>query len=330
MKTVEYGEMTLLDLEPTPQNFSEELGRGLRKRPKQISCKFFYDAAGSRLFDRICARPEYYPTRTEFKILRQNIREIAACLGPRSFLVELGSGSSTKTRVLLDRLEEPAIYMPVDISRAHLIKSSQALTKAYPGLQIVPVCADYTQDLPLDFGQWQAERRTLFFPGSTIGNFEPEAAGEFLGGIAAQCQIGDGLLIGVDLKKDPVVLHRAYNDSQGVTAAFNLNLLARANRELRCNFDLDQFAHHAFYNEAHGRVEMHLVSRKAQEVRLGRETIAFARGEHVVTEYSYKYTVEEFEELAYRAGYELLASWCDPQRLFSVHYFAVRSVSRLS
>lgn len=319
------GGIVLSDFEPAPERFKEEFIGGLKRQPKAVPCKFLYDEQGSRLFDQICELDEYYPTRTEISILRDKVGEVAALCGPRCLLVELGSGRSHKTRLLLEHLEEPVAYVPIDISRPHLLQASQALKSDYYPLEILPVCADYNQPLALPSPGKPPERRILFFPGSTIGNFEPWEAMTFLRSIAGWCAAGDGLLIGVDLEKEPEILRRAYNDAKGVTAAFNLNLLERANSELGANFVPEQFAHRAIYDEARGRIEMRLVSRARQRVRVAGEQIAFDRGEHIRTEYSYKYRPETFCKLASLAGWECWRTWTDERRWFSVHYLRLDS-----
>jgi dimethylhistidine N-methyltransferase len=313
----------LHDYAPTPDSFLEELVCGLSATPKMIPSKFFYDEAGARLFEEICALDEYYPTRTEIAILERHASEMAAQLGPHGRLVELGSGAGIKTRILLDHLNRPAAYLPVDISRTQLLETAALLARDYPALEVLPVCADYSQPFRVPCPKRPVARTVAFFPGSTIGNFEPDAAEGFLRRVADLVGYEGGLLIGVDLKKDHARLERAYNDARGVTAAFNLNLLARANRELGADFRLDGFRHHAFYNPAHGRIEMHLISRQPQTVRLGGRAFEFATGEHVITEYSYKYSLAEFRQLAARAGFALARVWTDADALFAVYYLTV-------
>jgi dimethylhistidine N-methyltransferase len=269
------------------------------------------------LFDAITELPEYYPTRTEIGILQEHGEIIAELLGQDCLLLELGSGSSKKIRVLLDALK-PAVYMPVDISREHLLGSAEALAADYPALEIHAVCADYTTDFDLPCCP-DPINRVAFFPGSSIGNFEPSTALELLRRVAHHLKEGGRMLIGVDLKKDAELLHAAYNDSQQLTAAFNLNMLHRINRELDADFDVQAFAHHAFYNERQGRVEMHLVSKAAQTVTVAGQLFEFAAGESIHTENSYKYSVEEFLALAEKAGFFSERVWTDDDRLFSVH-----------
>lgn len=305
--------------EPPLCEFGRAMVAGLARRPRSISPKFFYDAAGSQLFDRICELPEYYPTRTELRILGECAGEIAEQIGPGAEIVEFGAGSLTKVRLLLDALEAPKRYLPIDISGEHLQAAAARLKADYPELVVQPIAADYTMPLVLPAPMPGAGKRVGFFPGSTIGNFEPDEALAFLQ-LAARMLRGGGLLIGVDLVKDPAQLHAAYNDAQGVTAAFNLNLLRRANAELDANFDLDGFAHSAFYNAPRQRIEMHLVSRRDQAVSLHGERFGFEEGETIHTEYSHKFTVDGLRALAVKAGFRPLAVWTDPERLFSVHW----------
>lgn len=314
----------LHDFAPARDDFRSQVLHGLRQTRKQIPCKFFYDRRGSQLFDQICELPEYYPTRTEVGIMTRHAAEMADVLGPRCRVVEYGSGSSTKTRLLLDHLDDPAAYVPLDISREHLLEASGRLAERYPGLQVQPVCADYTSRFALP-DVIDARRTVIYFPGSTIGNFEPHDAREFLIAAAQRAGAGGGLLIGVDLKKDPVTLHAAYNDSAGVTAAFNLNLLTRINRELDGTFDLAQFAHYAFYHPRLGRIEMHLASRCVQTVMVGSSFFDFRDGETLFTESSYKYTLIEFASLAAASGWQVEKTWIDDQRMFSVQYLTCGS-----
>ena len=299
--------------------FARDLAAALAHRPHSISPKYFYDERGSQLFDRICELPEYYPTRTEVAILTAHAREIAACMGPRAEIVEFGAGSLRKVRLLLDALDRPARYLPIDISGEHLAGAAAVLQRDYPGLQVQPVVADYTQRMLLPASLPGAGQRVGFFPGSTIGNFTPDEAVQFLA-VTAQVLRGGALLLGVDLVKDPAILHAAYNDAQGVTAEFNLNLLARANRELGARFDLDQFFHSAFYNAPRQRIEMHLVSRRRQQVALGGRSFELEEGESLHTEHSHKFTVAGLRDLARRAGFRPGPVWTDDERLFSVHW----------
>ena len=307
------------ELPALDSEFAQDLMRAFAAQPHSISPKYFYDVQGSQLFDRICELPEYYPTRTELRILADNAREIAAQMGPRAEIVEFGAGSLRKVRLLLDAMDRPARYLPIDISGEHLAQSAAALQRDYPRLEVQPVVADYTQRMLLPAHLPGSGRRVGFFPGSTIGNFMPQEALHFLQ-VAGQVLRGGALLLGADLVKDPAVLHAAYNDAQGVTAAFNLNLLARANRELGTRFVLEHFAHSAFYNAPQQRIEMHLVSRRRQTIALGGERYDIGEGETLHTENSYKFTVEGLRALALRAGFRPGPVWVDAQRLFSVHW----------
>lgn len=315
------GDLDAADSQPQPEEgaFAADLLHALASRPRAISPKYFYDATGSRLFDRICELPEYYPTRTELGILRQCAPAIARLAGPHAEIVEFGAGSCEKVRLLLEAFDRPARYLPIDISADHLESAALRLRRDLPGLDVQPLAADYTQRLLLPAPLPGAGQRIGFFPGSTIGNFTPAEALHFLR-MAAQVLAGGALLLGADLVKDPAVLHAAYNDAQGITAAFNLNLLARANRELGAGFALDRFAHHAFYNAPLQRIEMHLVSRRDQAVHLCGRRFEIGEGETLHTENSYKFTVEGLRRLAEQAGFRPGPVWTDPQRLFSVHW----------
>ena len=309
------------DLNPRQEGFAEGLARGLAQADKAIPCRFLYDARGSALFDAICELPEYYPTRTETGILRMRAEEIAQLAGPRCQLIELGSGSSVKVRLLLEALDRPAAYVAIDISGDHLRRAAEAVAADFPGLRVAAMAADYAQPFALpDFPG--AGRRLGFFPGSTIGNLLPDEAEAFLGLWARRLGPGSAMLIGVDLSKDRGILEPAYDDSAGVTAAFSLNVLERANRELGANFNLEGFRHRAVWNEPLSRIEIHLVSLAAQSVRLLGRTYDFAPGEAVHIEDSCKYSVEGFRALARRAGFSPLECWTDPSGLFSVHYLA--------
>lgn len=311
--------LQLRDLEPTRAEFGAAVLDGLSTTPKTLPCKFFYDAEGSRLFDRICQLPEYYPTRTESGILRERVGEIAALVGPAARLVEFGSGAGVKIRLLLAALVRPAAYVPVDISRNHLVAAASGLARDFPRLKIAPVCADYTKPFSLPVLPTTETGATVgFFPGSTIGNFTPAEARDFLSTARQLLGPGSWMVIGVDLKKDLGILLPAYDDPEGVTAAFNLNLLRRINRELGGTFELEQFAHEARWNEAASRIEMHLVSRRDQTVEISGRSFAFRAGETIHTENSHKYAHDAFEALAADAGYRTVAVWTDPDRLFSL------------
>lgn len=309
------------DYHPELADLHEEVIKGMKNWPRAIAPKFFYDEKGSQLFDEICGTTEYYPTRTEMTILEENIDEIAAHVGEQCLLIEPGSGSSQKVRVMLDAVN-PKAYMPMDISKDYLRVAAEDVASEYPWLEVHAACVDYTSPFPLPPCHEQA-RKVAFFPGSSIGNFDPEQAISFLRNLAEVLQSDGGLLIGVDLKKDKEVLHAAYNDNEGVTAAFNQNLLTRISDELDATFDTKKFHHHAFYNEQLGRVEMHLVSDETHTVSIGEHHFQFKKDETIHTESSYKYTINEFKSLAERAGFKSVDVWTDVENLFSVHYFEV-------
>jgi L-histidine Nalpha-methyltransferase len=306
-------------------DFLFEAIAGLSQPQKTLPCKFLYDEEGSKLFNEICELEEYYPTRTEDQILRENINEIASLIGPECRLVEFGSGSSTKTRHLLTHLPSLCGYVPIDISGEQLRESAEQLAVEFPGLEINPLEADYGNISELPLTKRKPRRTVGFFPGSTIGNFDPAAAVAFLRSIAFLCGEDGGLLIGVDRKKPKRILEPAYNDRKGVTARFNLGILARANRELGADFNLSAFRHHAPYNEDMGRIEMHLVSERAQTVHLDSHEFSFEEGEHITTEYSYKYSLPGFAGVALKAGFRLVKNWEDRNHLFSVLFLRVKN-----
>ena len=303
-----------------PDDELDELIDGLKQPEKMISPKYFYDERGSQLFEEITRLPEYYPTETELGIMRDNVGEIAALVGKQASLIEFGSGSSLKTRVLLENLDELAAYVPVDISEDHLLESAQQIREEFPKLDVLPVVADFTQPFQLPSPKIMPVRNIVYFPGSTIGNFTHDAAHELLQVMHEEAGAGGALLIGVDLQKDPAIIERAYNDSAGVTAEFNRNMLRHLNREFDADFDLDAFAHSAEYNEEEGRIEIRLVSEQDQEFTLGRESFSIARDEAILTEYSHKYTLEGFAAMAEAAGFRVEKVWMDAERLFSVQY----------
>ena len=317
------GRVTVLDLEPVNEDFLAEVLAGLSASPRSLPCKFFYDEHGAELFQKICELPEYYITRTETELLRRHGREMAESIGANAELIGFGTGAGIKTRMLLEHLETPIAYVPVDISKQSLLDSAAELSRAMPALEILPVCGDYLQELQLPRPLRKPDHVAVYFPGSTIGNMEPEVATEFLRRVCRLCGKSGGLIIGVDLQKDRAVLEAAYNDSAGVTAEFNLNLLVRANRELGADFDLPLWRHQAIYNERHGRIEMYLISEAEQMVHVGGEEFHFARGEKIITEFSYKYTQEGFARLAVAVGFRLARVWTDPQQLFAVFHFTV-------
>ena len=303
--------------------FQSDVLVGLRMAPKQLPCKYFYDSRGSALFDRICQLDEYYLTRSELAIMDRFASEMGAQIGSGAMLVEFGSGSSVKTRYLLDALPDAVAYVGVDVSGEHLRQAARELARDYPRIEILSVCADFTADFALPKSKRPATHTAVYFPGSTIGNFMPAQAAELLGRIARLCGRDGGLLIGIDLKKDPATIEAAYNDHLGVTAQFNLNLLRHINRELGADFEVDRFSHQAIYNSELGRIEMYLVSRAAQVVTIGNEKIEFAVGETICTEHSHKYTVDEFASIAAASGLALHKEWKDKNRYFAVLHFVI-------
>lgn len=305
------------DLHPPIANFYHEVISGLSSSPKEIPPKFFYDKKGSELFDKITTITEYYPTEAELEILTTYKNEMIDLLGKNCLLVEFGSGSSQKIRLLLDNLQ-PAAYAPMDISRQHLQEATNELKKDYPDLDIHAICADYSMDFDLPYSP-DSIAHAGFFPGSSIGNFHPSQARTLLKNISHLLGQQARLLIGVDLKKSTEILNAAYNDARGITAAFNLNLLQRINREIDGNFIIENFSHHAFYNKSKGRIEMHLRSKKAQTVSIGTRQFSFTENETIHTENSYKYTIAEFQQLAETSGFRPIEVWTDDKDLFSVH-----------
>ncbi|MFC1846372.1 L-histidine N(alpha)-methyltransferase [Chloroflexota bacterium] len=310
----------LHNLKPEQEFFLAEVLNGLSKTQKELPCKYLYDEQGSILFERICHLDEYYIPRVETGIIKASVAEINELLGVNINLIEYGSGNSIKTRILLDHLHGVAAYMPIDICQEQLLSSKEELNIRYPHLKIHPVCADYTGSLELPAFNPRSGHNVVFFPGSSIGNFDPYSAKHFLEHVAIVCGPSGGLLIGVDLKKDPDVLHRAYNDSQGITAAFNLNILKRVNRELNSNFQPEYFSHYAYYNPSEGRIEMHLVSLRDQTVNLNNDSFNFSRFESIWTESSYKFTLDEFQQIAADAGFKLVKTWTDEKQWFSIQY----------
>ena len=315
--------VSVLDLEPVSEDFLAEVVAGLTSSPRTLPCKFFYDERGAELFQRICALPEYYITRTETEILRHYGAEMAESIGENAALIGFGTGAGVKARMLLEHLQNPIAYVPVDISKQRLTDSAAELSRAMSTLEILPVCADYLQPLRLPTPRRKPDHVAVFFPGSTIGNLEPTAAEDFLRRVCRLCGKSGGLIIGIDLQKPRELLEAAYNDSAGVTAEFNLNLLVRVNRELGADFDLPLWRHQAVYNDREGRIEMHLVSEAEQTIHLGGKEFHFARGEKIITEFSYKHTKEDFAALAANAGFRLARVWTDPQQLFAVFHFTV-------
>jgi dimethylhistidine N-methyltransferase len=320
MDVLNIGPVTLYDYHPVRQDFLRDVVEGLSATPPRISSKYFYDETGSALFEQITKVPEYYLTRTELSILREHLPEMAAALGPRCVVVEPGSGSGMKTRLLLSHLVDPVAYVPVEISREYLIASALALAEEFPELEVLPVCDDY-------FGPWLVpeprrpqERNVVFFPGSTIGNMQPDEARGLLASLARRCGQRCGMLIGVDLKKDPAIIAAAYNDSAGVTRAFNLNLVERLNRELGAGIPAGAFEHATNYNELLGRNESFLVATRPLTIGLGGSSFHYEAGARIMVENSYKFSLEEFAALAADAGLRVVLVWMDERQLFSVQY----------
>lgn len=310
-----------IDLKPAVEDFSAAVAHGLSQSPKELPCRFFYDEAGSALFEKICETEEYYVTRTEKALLARIAPEIAEIAGPGCSVVEFGTGSNTKIRILLNALEVPSAYIPIDISEVHLLAAATEMAVAFPDVAVGAICGDFVgmTALPEDVNTGSGPKLG-FFPGSTIGNFEPDLAREFLSRTRGMLGSGDGFVIGVDLKKDVTRLTAAYNDAAGYTAAFNKNVLVRMRNELDVAIDLDQFEHMAFFNEAKSRIEMHLRSLSTQDIALGLQTFHLAKHEMIHTENSCKYTVEDFKALAEQAGFDPIEVWTDERHNFSIHY----------
>jgi dimethylhistidine N-methyltransferase len=306
------------DQHPEIADFRADILQGLSSSEPYISPKYFYDETGSRLFEDICNSEEYYPTRTEVSIIRDCIDDIVEILGKDCLLIEPGSGDSYKVRLLLDALR-PIAYLPIDISKRYLQDEAQKLAAEFTWLNVHAICADFTGKLELPY-HVKSTNKVAFFPGSTIGNFAPEQAVKVLEEIRMMVGKGGGLLIGVDLQKDAAILNAAYNDKSGYTAEFNKNLLVRINRELGANFDVEQFQHYAFYNEEQHRIEMHLISMQEQQVVIDDQNFLFKKDQTILTEYSHKYSVEKFQQLAEQAGFKSVKTWTDKEQLFSVHY----------
>ena len=305
---------------PNSDELANDVRLGLGRRPKHLPSKYFYDARGSHLFEQICAQPEYYLTRTELAIMRDYAVAIAAVLGPEVLLLEYGSGTGIKTRLLLEHLQRPAAYMPVELAHDALAASVAHLHAALPELEILPVCADFTQPVSPVQPRGRRRRTVVYFPGSTIGNFDGADGVALLRKMRAEMGPNGGALIGIDLKKDPAVIEAAYNDAAGITAQFTLNLLMRLNRELGADFDLAAFRHRAIYNRIAGRIETHLISVRKQDVHVAGITAHFAAGEAMLVELSCKYALEDFARLAAEAGLRVAQMWTDAERLFCVQY----------
>ena len=308
------------NLSPQEQNFHDDVIKGLTDKPRKIPPKYFYDQRGSELFDQICEQPEYYPTRTEIDLLQYYAREIAERIGPDCVLVELGSGASEKARLLFDALK-PAGYMGVDISKEFLLDATSKLATDYPWLEVHAVCADFSQ--VLEIPKHYEQQHVAFYPGSSIGNFDHDEAVKFMEQVATMLGSGGKFLVGVDLKKDEAILNAAYNDAAGVTAAFNLNLLERMKSELGAQIEDGAFAHQAFYNESDGRIEMHLVCTRNTRLVIDNKPFAFHLGDSIHTENSYKYTLDEFQKLADRAGFDVEEVWTDRKQFFSLQLLSV-------
>ncbi|MEM7138852.1 MAG: L-histidine N(alpha)-methyltransferase [Myxococcota bacterium] len=321
-RLTEAARVRLVDLHPDLGDLRAEAIAGLCNSDKTLPCKYFYDTLGARLFEAITELPEYYPTRTELGILEQSVHEMAEEIGPHATLIEFGSGVGLKTRMMLDALIDPTGCVLIDISRDALAASAKQLGERHQAMEVVAVCADYTTPLQLPRPHRPSARTVAFFPGSTIGNFTHEEARRFLERVADLVGPGGGLLVGIDRRKDPAIIEAAYNDSIGVTAAFNLNILARLNR-LGANFDISCFRHHAPYIEEHGRIEMRLVSTVPQTVSIGGRDVYFDKDEFIVTEHSHKYDLGHFEEMASSAGFGLKRQWSDPADWFTVCFLEV-------
>ncbi len=301
-----------------------QIVEGLSGPQKQISPKYFYDQRGSELFDDITQLPEYYLTNTELGIMRDNIEEMVTLVGKQASLIEFGSGSSLKTRILLDHLSELAAYVPVDISANHLLASAEEIKEQYPHINVLPVIADFTQQFDLPQPTVMPVRNIVYFPGSTIGNFEHDMAMDLLRVMHHEAGRGGALLIGVDLQKDPAMIESAYNDAAGITAKFNLNMLQHLNRDYGANFDLDEFVHSASYDQNEGRVVIELISQSQQTFEIGDQAFDIASGETILTEYSHKYTLAGFEAMANAAGFVVEKVWTDANQLFSVQFLTRR------
>jgi dimethylhistidine N-methyltransferase len=318
-------QVVLRDRTPAHDQRVAEILEGLGEPQKRIAPKYFYDERGSRLFDAICELPEYYLTRTETAILVAHAEEIAGAIGSDALLIEYGSGSSLKTRLLLDRMPRLAAYVPVDISRSYLAACAQSLANDYPHLRVLPVCADFTRPFVLPADVREQRRRVAFFPGSTLGNFAREDAVALLAQMRVTVGAHGGAVIGTDRVKPTDVIEAAYDDAQRVTAAFNRNVLVRLNREFDADFDVDAFAHEAPWVEAQQRIEMRLVSRERQSVRVAGERFEFAAGEYILTECCHKFTPQRIAALAAEAGWTIRRTWSDAAQLFDVHYLEPRS-----
>jgi dimethylhistidine N-methyltransferase len=322
LKEALVGDILIQDYAPETDTMRRNVLQGLNDKPKRLPSQYLYDERGSRLFEQICATEEYYLTRTEIAILQNHLTSIARRVGPQALVIEPGSGSGVKTRLLLDALDEPAGYVPIDVARRMLADSAARIEREFPGLDVAPVCADFTGDYEIPTIAGAVKKRVTYFPGSTIGNFTRDIAVSLLRHMASLCKEGGGVLLGVDLKKDRAILESAYDDAAGVSREFALNYLVRLNRELDANFRLDRFEYEAPYNEEQSRIEMALVSCCPQTARVGGIRVAFGDSERVHTEFSYKYALDEFAALASEAGLEVTDIWTDADRFFSVQYLS--------
>ena len=305
------------------QKMYNEIISGLSNNPKRLFPKFFYDEKGSALFDKICELDEYYPTRTELKIMEENIDEIVSLFDEQTLFIEFGSGSSLKTRLVLSNLDRLGAYIPIDISEDHLIKTAEKLRSEFPKIEIIPLAADYTETISLPATDKHITKKIAYFPGSTIGNFSRKNAKDFLGKVAGICGKNGGLIIGVDLKKDIEILEAAYNDKEGITAEFNLNILNNLNNNFDFNFNLENFEHNAVFNNEEGRIEMRLVSLEDQTVSSNGKSFQMIKNENIITEYSHKFTKQEFAELA-SDNFDVSKVWTDEKNYFSVQYLTVK------
>ena len=318
MRVAAPAKIVLSDLHPTADDITGDVLAGLSTTPKSLPSKYFYDERGSRLFEQITREPEYYLTRVELDLLEASMPAIAAAVAPHAHVVEYGSGSGRKTHLLLDGLTDPVAYTPIEISRTALLASVKHLAEAYPDVEMLPVCADFTQPVPLPAPARGNGHVLVFFPGSTLGNFLPEDAERLLRSMHATMGAGGRALVGIDLDKDPVLIEAAYNDAAGITADFTLNLLLRLNRDIGSDFDLAAFAHRAVYSRERMRIETHLVSLVDQVVHVAGQRFPFTEGEAMEVEYSHKYTDASFSALAARAGLRVLARWNDARNWFGL------------
>ena len=300
----------------------QEILTGLSQKQKQLPSKYFYDAEGSKFFDQICELDEYYPTRTELRIMEDNIEEIVSVFRENSLFIEFGSGSSLKTKLILEKVKKIAGYIPLDISESHLNNSAERLRDMFPNLNIIPIAADYTKPIEFPLIKEGADHRVMYFPGSTRGNFAPEDASEFLAMVAREAEPGGGLIIGIDMVKDVKVLEAAYDDSKGITAKFNLNILKNINNIFHSNFDVSRFEHRAIFNNEFNRIEMHLLSKEKQNFTIGGREFELKMGETILTEYSHKYTLESFRRIC-GDSYRIEKVWSDEQNYFSIVYLSV-------